>query len=81
MINSDPNYCSVVLVNRGVTVSEDSSSAEVEVQLYGPATQLSCILDGEEAFSCKSMFCNHILCTVVILYVDFTSLSSYLLQL
>ena len=60
VINSNPNYCSVVLVNRGVTVSEDGSSAEVEVQVYGPATQLLCILDGEEAFSCKSIFCNHI---------------------
>ena len=28
-INSDPNYCSLVLVNRGVTVSEDGSSAEM----------------------------------------------------
>ena len=34
-------------------MSEDGSSAEVEVQLYGPATQLSCVLDGEKAFSCK----------------------------
>ena len=53
VINSDPNYCSLVLVNRGVTVSEDGSSVEVEVQLYGPATQLSCVLDGGEAFNCK----------------------------
>ena len=52
-INSDPNYCSLVLVNRGVTVSGDSSSAEVEVQLYGPATQLSCVLDKGMAFTCK----------------------------
>ena len=52
-INSDPNYCSLVLVNRGVIVSEDGSSAEVDVQLYGPATQLSCVLDGGEAFTCK----------------------------
>ena len=52
-INSDPNYCSLVLVNRGVTVSGDGSSAEVEVQLYGPATQLSCVLDEGMAFTCK----------------------------
>ena len=32
-------------------MSEDGSSAEVvTVQLYGPATQLSCVLDGEKAF-------------------------------
>ena len=52
-INSDPNYCSLVLVNRGVTVSEDGSSAEIDIQLYGPATQLSCVLDGGDAFACK----------------------------
>ena len=52
-INSDPTYCSLVLVNRGVIVSGDGSSAEVEVQLYGPATQLSCVLDGGAAFTCK----------------------------
>ena len=40
MINSDPNYCSLVLVNRGVTVSEDGSSVEVDVQLYGPVTHV-----------------------------------------
>ena len=52
-IHSDPKYCSLVLVNRGVTVSEDGSQAEVDVKLYGPATQLSCVLDGGEAFDCK----------------------------
>ena len=25
----------------------------MDVQLYGPATQLSCVLDGGEAFNCK----------------------------
>ena len=38
-INSDPNYCSIVLVNRGVIVNEDGNSAEIDIQLYGPATQ------------------------------------------
>ena len=52
-INTDPTYCSLVLVNRGVIVSEDGSSAEVEVQLHGAATQLSCVLDGGAAFTCK----------------------------
>ena len=34
-------------------MSEDGSSAEVDVQLYGPATQLSCVLDGGNSFACK----------------------------
>ena len=34
-------------------MSGDGSSAEVEVQLYGPATQLSCVLDEGMAFTCK----------------------------
>ena len=46
VVTSDPSYCSLVLVNRGVTVSEDGSSAVVEFQLYGPATELLCSLDG-----------------------------------
>ena len=61
-INTDPTYCSLVLVNRGVIVSEEGSSAEVEVQLHGPAPQLSCVLDRGAAFTCKqnteSMFWN-----------------------
>ena len=62
-INPDPNYRSLVLVNRGVIVSEDGSSAEVEVQLYGPATQLSCVLDGEVAFTCKQILYPYIYST------------------
>ena len=44
-------------MNRGVIVSEDRSSAEIDVQLYGPATQLSCVLDGGDMFACKR-YCN-----------------------
>ena len=53
VVTSDPNYCSLVLVNRGVVVSEDGTSAVVEVAVYGPATQLSCVLDGKIPFTCK----------------------------
>ena len=54
VVNSDPNYCSLVLVNRGVTLSKDSTSALVEVNVYGPATQLSCVLNGGMAYTCKN---------------------------
>ena len=54
VVNSDPTYCSLVLVNRGVILSEDGTSAVVEVKVYGPATQLSCVLDGGVAFICKN---------------------------
>ena len=57
-MTSDPNYCSLVLVNRGVVVSEDGTSAVVEVAVYGPATQLICVLDGKTPFTCK---CNMLL--------------------
>ena len=53
MMNSDPNYCSLVLIDRGVTVSEDGTSAVVKVRVFGPATQLSCVLDEEPPFICK----------------------------
>lgn len=67
VVSSDPNYCSLVLVNRGVIVSENGTSAEVEVSVYGPATQLSCALDGGRAFTCKHkahcMYCfSHTAC-------------------
>ena len=54
-MNSDPNYCSLVLVNRGVILSEDGSSAVVQVRRRGPATDLSCELDGGIPFICKYM--------------------------
>ena len=36
-------------------MSEDGSSTDVDVQLYGPATQLiiTCVLDGGNSFACK----------------------------
>ena len=54
VVDSDPTYCSLVLVNRGVTLREDGTSAEVEFKVYGSATQLSCVLDGGVAFTCKN---------------------------
>ena len=51
VIASDPNYCSLVLVSRGVTVT--GNSALITTELYGPATQLSCTLDGRDPFICK----------------------------
>ena len=53
VVTSDPTYCSLVLVNRGVTVSEDGSSAVVEFQQYGPATEVLCSLDGGDPYICK----------------------------
>ena len=67
-MTSDPNYCSLVLVNRGVVVSEDGTSAVVEVAVYGPATQLSCVLDGKTPFTCK---CN---CDIIVVFTLVNSL-------
>ena len=53
VVTSDPTYCSLVLVNRGVTVGEDGSSAVVEFQPYGPATEVLCSLDGGDPYICK----------------------------
>ena len=52
-MTSDPNFCSLVLVNRGVTMSASGARAEVEVKVHGPAQQLSCVLDEGETFICK----------------------------
>ena len=52
-MTSDPNFCSVVLVNRGVTVSETGARAEVQVRAHGPAELLSCVLDEGETYGCK----------------------------
>ena len=53
VVNSDPNYCSLVLVNRGVIVGEDGTSAVIQVRVYGPSIVLSCELDGGLPFTCK----------------------------
>ena len=53
VITPDPNYCSLVLVNRGVTVT--GNNALIITELYGPATQLSCTLDGGDPFICKEL--------------------------
>ena len=71
-INSDPNYCSLVLVNRGVTVSEDGNSTEVDVQLYGPASQLSCVLNEGNTFTCKQ---DKLLYPHILSHPTFTGLS------
>ena len=53
VVNFDPNFCSLVLVNRGVTISGDGTRAVVQVRLYGPAIHLSCVLDEGFPFICK----------------------------
>ena len=53
VISSDPYYCSLILINRGVVLSQNNSIATVEVKVQGPALQLSCVLDGGEEFSCE----------------------------
>ena len=53
VISSNPNYCSLVLINRGVVLSQNSSVATVEVKVHGPAQQISCVLDGGERFMCE----------------------------
>ena len=52
-MTSDPNFCSLVLVNRGVTMSASGARAEVEVKVHGPAEQLSCVLDEGVTYICK----------------------------
>lgn len=53
VISPDPSYCSLVLINRGVVLSQNDSVAMVEVKVQGPALQLSCVLDRGEVFSCE----------------------------
>ena len=54
VVTSDPNYCSLVLVNEGVRVSESGREAVVKVKSHGPAEGFLCALDNGEQFSCKS---------------------------
>ena len=53
VVTSDPDYCSLVLVNEGVRVSESGREAVVEVKGHGPAEGFSCVLDSGEQFSCE----------------------------
>ena len=53
VVTSDPTYCSLVLINRGVTISESGREVTVEVKGHGTATGYSCVLDTELEFSCE----------------------------
>ena len=53
VIASDPSYCSLVLINGGVILSQNGSIATVQVRVQGPVLQLSCALDGGEEFECE----------------------------
>jgi hypothetical protein len=53
VVTSDPTYCSLVLINRGVTISESGREVTVEVKGHGTATGYSCVLDTELEFSCS----------------------------
>ena len=57
VVTSDPDYCSLVLVNEGVRVSESGREAVVKVKGHGPAEGFSCVLDSGEQFSCESNAC------------------------
>ena len=53
VVTSDPTYCSLVLINRGVTISESGREVTVEVKGHGTAAGYSCVLDTELEFSCE----------------------------
>ena len=57
VVTSDPDYCSLVLVNEGVRVSENGREAVVKVKGHGPAEGFSCVLDSGEQFSCEYNAC------------------------
>ena len=50
-ITSDPQRCTLYLINRGITVSGDS--ATVEFSGRGPANGYHCVLDKIESFECE----------------------------
>ena len=56
MVTADPSYCSLVLINRGVSISESGKEATVEAKAYGPANTFSCVLDNEQEFNCEDIF-------------------------
>ena len=53
VVTSDPTYCSLVLITRGVTISESGREVTVEVKGHGTAADYSCVLDTELEFSCE----------------------------
>ena len=53
MVTSDPNFCSVVLINRGVVVSKNGREATIEVKGHGLANTHTCRLDNEPEFACE----------------------------
>ena len=51
-VTSDPDYCTLHLINGGVTVSGDT--ARVEFAGSGPATGYLCRLDKMDPYQCKT---------------------------
>ena len=64
-MTSDPDYCSLVLVNDGVRISESGREAVVEVKDHGPAEGFSCVLDSGEQLA-VSMMHAHIWCVSLV---------------
>ena len=50
-VHSDPDYCTMHLVNDGVTVANDNVT--IEFAVVGPAEGVTCQLDGQPPFSCE----------------------------
>ena len=62
VVTSDLDYCSLVLVNEGVRVSENGRAAVVKIKGHRPAEGFSCLLDSGEKFSCESGACPYMVC-------------------
>ena len=58
VVTSDPNYCRVVLINRGVISNENGTEVTVEFKGYGPAEQYQCVLDSGQEFDCEYSVCH-----------------------
>ena len=60
-VHSDPDYCTMHLVNEGVTVT--GNNVTVEFAVVGPAEGVTCQLDSQPLFSCEYIapFSTHIL--------------------
>ena len=50
-VHSDPDYCTMHLINEGVTVT--GNNVTIEFAVVGPAEGVTCQLDNQPQFSCE----------------------------
>ena len=59
-ISSDPQFCTLHLINSGITVDSTQKTAVLEFVKNGPVMYFNCTLDMQTPFQCKATESVHV---------------------